>query len=392
MSFYDRYNKIKHHPYEEILAAMTVQDVDRALNQAEPDEYDLLALLSPAAAERLEDMAQKARKLTIQNFGKVISLYAPLYLTDYCVNKCAYCSFSFDNDFPRRKLTALEISQEAKALKDMGIQHVILLTGESRIHSSVAYLTESAHILRKYASSISIEVQPLDTEEYRQLFQAGVDGLTVYQEVYNEEIYKEIHIKGPKRNYRYRLDAPERGCQAGMRSVNIGALLGMDNWRKEVFFTALHAQYLQKRYLETDIAVSFPRIRPNLGGFEPRAVVEDKDLVQAMLAVRLFMPRAGITLSTREEAELRDHLIKLGVTKMSAASSTVVGGYAAKKEDNSQFEISDTRSVAEVKKRLKQLGYQPVFKDWDILADEEEWNDFSASRHHNGDTRAGAGV
>lgn len=392
MSFYEVYSSIKDQPYEEWLTTVTATDVDRALNKDDLNEQDLLALLSPAAGERLEEMAQKARRLTMQNFGNVISLYAPLYLTDYCVNKCAYCSFSFDNDFPRRKLTALEIDQEARALRGMGIQHVILLTGESRIHSSVSYLVESARILRKHASSIAIEVQPLDTEEYHQLFQAGVDGLTVYQEVYNEEVYKEIHIKGPKRNYRYRLDAPERGCQAGMRSINIGALLGMDNWRKEVFFTALHARYLQKKYIETEIAVSFPRIRPNLGGFEPRVNVEDKDLVQAMLAFRLFMPRAGITLSTREEAELRDHLIKLGVTKMSAASSTVVGGYANKKEDNSQFEISDTRSVEEVKDRLKELGYQPISKDWDILASEEETDVFSASRNNDRETRTGAGV
>ncbi|MFK2825173.1 2-iminoacetate synthase ThiH [Bacillus sp. B190/17] len=392
MSFYDVYDQIKNKPYEEMLDRVTVKDVDKVLSKTNLNENDLLVLLSPAAVERLEEMAQKAHKLTVQHFGKVISLYAPLYLTDYCVNKCAYCSFSFDNDFPRRKLTALEIDQEAKALKEMGIQHVILLTGESRIHSSVSYLAESAKILRSHAASIAIEVQPLDTNEYRQLFQAGVDGLTVYQEVYNEDIYKEIHLKGPKRNYRYRLDAPERGCEAGMRSINIGALLGMDNWRKEVFFTAMHAQYLQKKYIETDVAVSFPRIRPNLGGFEPRVLVEDKDLVQAMLAFRIFMPRAGITLSTREEAALRDHLIKLGVTKMSAASSTVVGGYANKKEDNSQFEISDTRTVDEVKTRLKQLGYQPVSKDWDILASEEETNVFSTSRNYDREARAGAGV
>ncbi|MGM7636965.1 2-iminoacetate synthase ThiH [Bacillus sp. Hm123] len=368
MSFYDLYNDIKHEPYDQLFERMTLVDVDRALSKSTLDQYDLLALLSPVAGYRLEEMAQKAHQLTTQHFGKVIVLFAPLYLTDYCVNKCTYCSFSFDNDFPRRKLTALEIDQEAKALKEMGIQHVILLTGESRIHSSVDYLIEGAQILKEHAASISIEVQPLDTTEYERLFQAGIDGLTVFQEVYNEEIYKQLHVKGPKRNYQYRLDAPERGCQAGMRSVNIGALLGLDDWRKESYFTALHAQYLQKKYLETDIAVSFPRIRPNLGGFAPKVEVSDRDLVQVMLAFRLFMPRAGITLSTREEAEFRDHLIKLGVTKMSAASSTVVGGYATTvEEENSQFEISDARTVEEVKARLKQLGYQPVSKDWDIL-------------------------
>ncbi|WP_100331062.1 2-iminoacetate synthase ThiH [Bacillus xiapuensis] len=367
MSFYELYDQIKNEPYEQLFQQFTAADVDRALAKHQLDERDLMALLSPAAQTRLEEMAQKAHQLTVQHFGKVIVLFAPLYITDYCVNKCTYCSFSFDNDFPRRKLTAQEIKEEAEALYNMGIQHIILLTGESRRHSSVDYLIEAAQILKSSAASISIEVQPLETKEYERLCQAGVDGLTVFQEVYNEDIYKELHVKGPKRNYRYRLDAPERGCLAGMRSVNIGALLGLDDWRKEAYFTALHAQYLQKKYLETEIGVSFPRIRPNLGGFAPKVEVTDKDLVQAMLAFRLFMPRLGITLSTREEAEFRDHLVKLGVTKMSAASSTVVGGYANKIDDNSQFEISDERSVAEVKARLKELGYQPVSKDWDVL-------------------------
>lgn len=392
MSFYNIYDEIKTQPYEQLFNGVTPQEVEAVLQKSQLDERDLLVLLSPAAENYLEKMAQKAHKLTVQHFGKVISLYAPLYLTDYCVNKCTYCSFSLDNDFPRRKLSAIEIDQEAKALKSMGIQHVILLTGESRKHSSVAYLAESARLVKAHAASIAIEVQPLDTEEYKQLCQSGVDGLTVYQEVYNEDIYKEIHVKGPKRNYRYRLDAPERGCQAGMRTVNIGALLGLDDWRKEVFFTSLHARYLQKKYIETEVAVSFPRIRPNLGGFAPKVNVEDKNLVQAMLAFRLFMPRAGITLSTREEAALRDQLIKLGVTKMSAASSTVVGGYATKQNDNSQFEISDSRSVEEVKMSLKRNGYQPVSKDWDILVEAEEEPVVAAAYTHNGNTRANTGV
>jgi len=250
----------------------------------------------------------------------------------------------------------------------MGLRHIILLTGESRIHSSVEYLCDTIEVMKKYFSSLSIEIQPIDTSEYKTLVAHGIDGLTVYQEVYNEEIYKQHHLKGPKRNYRYRLDAPERGCQAGMKSVNIGALLGMDDWRKEVFFTGLHARYLQKKYLHTDIALSFPRIRPNLGGFQPKVNVTDKNLVQAMLAARLLLPRAGMTLSTRESAELRRHLLPLGVTKMSAASSTVVGGYANKDHSHSQFEISDKRSVAEVKASLREQGYQPVVKDWEMLA------------------------
>lgn len=367
MSFYDEYLKLKNIPFDDYFSAVTIQDVKKVLQKEVLHTEDFLTLLSPAAENCLEEMAQKAHQRTVQHFGRIIQLYAPLYLTDYCVNKCTYCSFSIDNDFPRRKLTLSEIEEESKALVKMGLRHIILLTGESRLHSSVEYLCDTIDVMKNYFSSLSIEIQPLDTEEYRTLVARGIDGLTVYQEVYNEDIYKEHHLKGPKRNYRYRLDAPERGAQAGMRSVNIGALLGMDEWRREVFFTGLHAQYLQKNYLQTDIALSFPRIRPNLGGFQPKVDVSDKNLVQAMLASRLFLPRAGMTLSTRESAELRRHLLPLGVTKMSAASSTVVGGYANKEHTHSQFEISDKRSVAEVKESLRELGYQPIVKDWQIL-------------------------
>lgn len=366
MSFYYEYEKMKGFSFADHFTHITIQDVKQVLQKNVLATEDFLILLSPAAENYLEEMAQKAHQLTVQHFGKTIQIYAPLYLTDHCVNKCTYCSFSIDNDFPRRKLSMAEIEDESKALVKMGLRHIILLTGESRIHSSIEYLCDTIHVMKKYFSSLSIEIQPFDTNEYSTLVAHGIDGLTVYQEVYNEEIYKLHHLKGPKRNYRYRLDAPERGCQAGMRSVNIGALLGMDDWRKEVFFTGLHARYLQKNYLQTDIALSFPRIRPNLGGFQPKVDVSDKNLVQAMLASRLFLPRAGMTLSTRESAELRRHLLPLGVTKMSAASSTVVGGYANKDHTNSQFEISDKRSVAEVKSSLREQGYQPVVKDWEM--------------------------
>lgn len=368
MSFYEKYKEVKDLPYDHLFSTITSTDVLRAINKDYLTEQDFLALLSPAAEQYLEVIAQKAHQRTIQQFGKVIRLYAPLYLTDYCVNKCSYCSFSIDNDFPRRKLTLEEVDKEGKALLNMGIKHVILLTGESKTHSSLEYLCESANVLKNYFSSISIEVQPLHIDEYAKLVGVGVDGLTVYQEVYNEDIYKQIHIKGPKRNYHYRLDAPERGCQAGMRAVNIGALLGLDDWRRETFFTGLHAQYLQHKYIGTEISVSFPRIRPNLGEFQPNVDVSNRNLVQIMLAMRLFLPSAGITLSTRETAELRSHLIPLGVTMMSAASSTVVGGYTHQNLENSQFEISDNRSVEEVKKSLKELGYQPIIKDWQILS------------------------
>lgn len=375
MSFYDVYMAIKEQPIQQRLESVTLQDVERVLGKSSLSADDYLILLSPAAETCLERMAQRAHQLTVQHFGRTVQLYQPLYLTDYCVNTCKYCSFSIDNEFPRRKLTMAEIEEEAKAITAKGIKQIILLTGESRIHSSVEYIKESVEVLRKYFASIAIEIQPMDQPEYEQLVAAGVDGLTVYQEVYNEDMYRDIHVKGPKRDYRYRLDTPERGCRAGMRAVNIGALLGLHDWRIESYVTGMHAAYLQRKYLETEVSVSFPRMRPHAGEFQPRVDVTDRHLVQAILALRLFLPRAGITISTRENAEFRDHLIPLGVTKMSAASSTVVGGYAKKLQEDaadnqpaqSQFEISDERSVAEIKALLRAKGYQPVVKDWQMV-------------------------
>lgn len=367
MSFYEKFSEIKDLPYEKMFDSVTALDVERVLQKDRLSEADYLTLLSPAAENYLEEMAQKAHQLTLQHFGRTMQLYLPLYLSDYCVNICKYCSFSFNNDFPRRRLTMEEIERESKVIADMGIKHIILLSGESKLHSSVDYLKESLEVLKKYFSSIAIEIQPLDQDEYEELFQHGVDGLTVYQEVYNEEIYRDIHVAGPKKDFRYRLDTPERGALAGMRSISIGALLGMDEWRKESYMAGLHASYLQNKFLETEIGVSFPRMRPHAGSFQPKVNVTDKNLVQAMLAIRLFLPRAGINISTRETPEFRDHLIPLGVTKMSAASSTVVGGYSEPDVTQSQFEISDDRSVEEIKQLLKEKGYQPVVKDWQLI-------------------------
>lgn len=367
MSFYDVYLSLKDIPFRNRFKNITSKDVKHVLKKDRLTIEDYLILLSPAAENFLEEMAQRAHHLTVQHFGKTMQLYMPLYLSDYCVNVCSYCSFSFTNPFPRRRLTLEEIQKEAQVIADMGIKHIILLTGESRLHSSVEYLKESLTALKQYFSSIAIEIQPLDENDYKELVDDGIDGLTVYQEVYNEDIYREIHKKGPKRNFRYRLETPERGAEAGMRSLNVGALLGLDDWRKECFLTGAHASYLQDKYLETEVGVSFPRIRPHAGSFQPKDHVTDKNLVQAILAFRLFLPRAGINLSTRETAEFREKLIPLGVTKMSADSSTVVGGYSDPHATQSQFEISDDRSVEEIKVLLKHKGYQPVMKDWQML-------------------------
>ncbi|MBU9719990.1 MULTISPECIES: 2-iminoacetate synthase ThiH [Bacillaceae] len=367
MSFYEKFEEVKDLPFEDMFQGVTGLDVERVLQKERLSEQDYFVLLSPAAENYLEEMAQKAHMLTKQHFGNTMQLYLPLYLSDYCVNICKYCSFSLNNDFPRRRLTMSEVEREAQVIANMGIKHIILLSGESKQHSSVDYLKECLQVLRKYFSSIGVEIQPLDQGEYEELFEHGVDGLTVYQEVYNEEIYRDIHVAGPKKNFRYRLDTPERGAKAGMRSLNVGALLGMDEWRKESYITGLHASYLQNKYLETEVGVSFPRMQPHAGSFQPKVNVTDKNLVQAMLAVRLFLPRAGVNLSTRETPELRNHLIPLGVTKMSVESSTVVGGYSEPDVTQSQFEISDDRTVKEMKELLKEKGYQPVVKDWQFI-------------------------
>lgn len=363
--FYDLYSKWHKElgKYQEFSAS----DVERALSRDKLDPVDLLALLSPAAENYLEEMAQKAHRLTLQNFGKSISLFAPLYLANFCSNQCVYCSFNTKNQIVRRKLDIAEVEIEGKAIAASGIQHILLLTGESRVKSGPDYIGECVKLLRPHFASVGIEVYPLEEEEYRQLHLLGVDSMTMFQEAYDEEIYAAVHPAGPKRNHAYRLDAPERACRAGLSSVNIGALLGLAEWRTEAFFTALHIDYLQRKYPDVELAISVPRLRPHVGDYKlPLASpVTDAVLVQIILATRLFLPRAGITLSTRESAELREALLPLGITKMSAGALTSVGGYAEETDKGSaQFENADHRSVAEVAAMLKEKGYQPAFCDW----------------------------
>lgn len=367
MSFYESLLELERLPFKERLRGYTGEEVRRALAKDKLDESDLLALLSPAALPYLEEMAEKAQRITRAHFGYAVQLFTPMYAADYCVNHCTYCSFSVTNGFARRKLSPEEVEREASAVASTGLRHILLLTGESLRDTPVSYMKECVNILRRYFSSVSIEVNPLSTEEYRELAECGVDGLTLFQEVYHRETYASLHLKGPKRNFRARLDAPERGCMAGFRAVTIGALLGLYDWRQEAFMTAMHARYLQDRYPGCEISLSPPRFRPYLGSFQPESDVTDRALVQIILAYRLFLPRSGITLSTREPAELRDRLVHLGVTKMSAGVSTEVGGHTGE-GGTPQFEISDGRSVEEIRDMLYGSGLQPVFKDWDILA------------------------
>ena len=364
MSFYSLIEKYRDFDFEKAFRAIKPHDAETAIFSDHSEENRLLALLSPAAENFLEKMAVKSSRLTIQHFGRSMQLYTPMYLSSFCENRCVYCGYQAGNAIPRKKLSMEEAEKEAAYLADLGFRHILILTGESRIKSPVSYISECVKLLKKYFSSVSVEVYPLTQPEYEELIEAGVCGLTVYQETYDEQLYDRVHLQGPKKNYANRLDAPERGGAAGMHFLNIGALLGLGNWRTDAFFMGLHALYLQNRFPGCEIGVSVPRMRPHEGLFSESSAVNDTSLVQIVTSMRLFLPRASIALSTRENKTLRDHLLALGITMMSASSSTGVGGHTLEAEGLRQFEISDTRNLEEVKQALHRAGYQPVLKNW----------------------------
>ncbi len=259
-----------------------------------------------------------------------------------------------------------EIEIEAKAIADTGIRHILVLTGEDPVKTPLSYLEDAVSVLKQYFSSVALEIYPLDEDAYRVLNHAGADSLTVYQEVYDRTVYREVHPKGKKANYEYRLSTPERGAGAGFRAVNIGPLFGLGKPRTEAFMAGLHAQYLEREFPDVEISLSLPRMRKAPGGMDPKNILNDMGFVQIMIAFRLFMPRTGITISTRESAGFRDRLIHLGATRYSAGSRTGVGGYALNSGTATvQFEITDDRSVAEISEMIRKSGYQPVFKDWE---------------------------
>lgn len=367
MSFYNIYSKYKDFDLEKFNNSITEYDIERILNKSKLDDLDFLALLSPKACNSLEKMAQRSHSLTVQHFGKTIIIYTPMYLANYCTNECVYCGFNKQNKLSRKQLSLEEVEEEAKFISSKGIKHILILTGDAREVSSVDYIRRCVTILKKYFNSISIEIYALEEDEYKTLVDAGVDSLTIYQETYNEELYDTLHLSGPKKDYRFRLDAPERSCNANIRNVNVGALLGLDSFQKEAFLTGLHAKYIEEKFPSVEVSISMPRIRPSVGGFEPNVIVSDKNLVQFITASRLFINRAGITISTRENSQFRDNVLPLGVTKMSADSNTSVGGHSQENSDSAQFDISDNRSLDDMLSDIKKLGYQPVLKDWDII-------------------------
>lgn len=365
MSFLDEFKKHDHKEVLDRIMGKTARDVERALQAERPGIEDFEALISPAAEAFLERMAERSHRTTLQRFGNNIQMYVPLYISNECTNGCVYCGFNAENPVHRKTLSLDEIEQEALALHRQEFRHVLVLTGEAPNAVRNEDLAAAIRRIRPLFSSISIEVYPMDVDGYRSMVEAGVDGLTIYQETYDPELYGKLHLFGRKRDFLWRLGTPERGGEAGLRRIGIGALLGLGNFYVETFFTGLHALYLAHRFWRTQVSVSFPRIRPAEGGFAPLYEVSDRQMVQGICAMRLLLPDCGLTLSTRESARFRDNLIPLGITQMSAGSSTAPGGYSRKDDATGQFNIDDDRSPEEISRVIRAKGYEAVWKDWD---------------------------
>ena len=343
----------------------TTAEVECALGKSKLNIDDFLALISPAAQPFLEQMAQLSHSLTKKRFGKTIQMYAPLYLSNECQNICTYCGFSMDNKLKRKTLTGNEITLEVEALKKAGFDHILLVTGEANHSVNIQYFLKAVEQIKNDFANISVEVQPLSMEEYQQLHEAGVYSVLVYQETYHREVYKQYHPKGKKSNFDFRLETPDRVGTAGIHKIGLGVLLGLEDWRTDSFFNALHLDYLQKTYWQSKYSVSFPRLRPAEGIIEPNFIMDDKDLLQLICAYRIWNEDIEISISTRENEKFRNNIIPIGVTSMSAGSKTNPGGYVVDQQSLEQFETSDERSAAEIAKIILNAGYVPVWKDWD---------------------------
>lgn len=357
-------------PFDDLLDVAnhaTPADVDHALSAERRDLFHFAALISPAAGERLEELARRSHRLTVQRFGRTMQLYAPLYVSNECVESCTYCSFARENPIVRRTLTVEEVVAEARLLTARGFRHLLLVSGEHPRHVSPAYLAEAIAALADEVPSLSVEVQPQTEDVYRQWTEAGAEGLIVYQETYDRDTYARVHPAGKKKNYDWRLDTPDRGAAGGMKRLGIGALLGLSPWRREVLCLAAHAGYLTKRHWKTFVSVSFPRLRPaEFADATPKHPVSDAELARVVCAFRLYLQDVGLVLSTRELPAFRDGMLALGITQMSAGSRTEPGGYTLPNGTGSQFQVEDTRDPHEVSRVLRERGFDPVWKDWEV--------------------------
>lgn len=378
MSFLELFN---HYNWEEVknsIYAKTATDVELALHKKEKRTVeDFKSLISPAALPVLEEMATLSHQLTQKRFGNTIQMYIPLYLSNECQNICTYCGFSLDNKIKRITLTDEEILKEVEIIKSFGYDHVLLVTGEANKTVGMNYFERVLKIIRPYFSHISLEVQPLETEEYEQLISLGVNTVLIYQETYHQKNYAQYHPKGKKSDFEHRLETPDRLGKAGVHKIGLGCLIGLEDWRTDSFFTALHLRYLEKKYWETKYSISFPRLRPHASPdiipplqLERRLwgeAMREKELVQLICAYRIFDEEVELSISTRENQNFRNNIIKLGITSMSAGSKTNPGGYSITGNSLEQFVIADERTTSEVATAIKNQGYEPVWKDWDSI-------------------------
>lgn len=355
----------------ERIYAKTDADVRRALNREYGDIEDFMALISPAAEPYLEQMAVLSRRYTEERFGKTISLFIPLYLTNSCANGCVYCGFHASNPMPRTILTFEQMEDEYRAIKEAGpFESLLLVTGENPAKAGVPYLAEALDRAKKYFDDLKIEVMPLSTDEYKELTRHGLNGVVCFQETYHRERYNIYHPRGRKADFEWRVNGFDRMGEAGVHSIGLGVLIGLEDWRTDVTMLAHHLRYLQKRYWRTRYSVNFPRMRPaENGGFQPNVIMSDKELAQLTFAMRIFDRQVDISYSTREVPAFRDNMATLGVTTMSAGSKTDPGGYYTYPQSLEQFHVSDERTPMEVFNRLRELGREPVWKDWDCSFD-----------------------
>ena len=370
MTFFDEIAKYDRAEVTRKIYSTTDKEVEQALAAAPNVSIDqFMALISPAADKYLEEMAQISADITLRRFGNTMQLYAPLYLSNFCTNKCAYCGFSSGNKIKRAILSDEEIIAEAEALTKYPFKHILLVTGESPRKAGVEYLSNSIEIMSRYFEQVSLEVQPLERDEYSQLIDKGLHSVYIYQETYDKDRYPLYHLAGKKRDYRFRLETPDRLGEAGIYKTGLANLIGLEEWRTEAFFTALHLGYLSSKYWRTKYSIAFPRLRPFTGddAFAANYETSERNLLQMICAYRLLSEDVELSLSTRESAYFRDNVMRLGITTMSAGSKTTPGGYSnyEQSKELEQFEVNDDRGIYDVSKAIQDAGLEPVWKDWD---------------------------
>ncbi len=366
-------DELQKYDWDDTTAAImskTAADVDRALAKERHTVDDFMALISPAAAPRLEEMARLSRALTQKRFGKTISMYIPMYITNSCTNSCVYCGFNRHNKMERVILTPGQIKDECEAIRRLGpFENLLIVTGENPRLAGTDYLEEALKVCRPYFNNLTIEVMPLSAEDYSRLTHAGLNGVVCFQETYNRARYKVYHPAGMKSNFEWRLNGYDRMGSAGVHKIGMGVLIGLEDWRTDVTMMARHLLYLRRHYWRTRYSVNFPRMRPSEGHFQPNVVMSDRELAQLTFAFRIFDPDVDISFSTRESPDFRNNIATLGVTSMSAGSKTDPGGYATYPQSLEQFAVSDERTPAQVEADIRRLGYEVVWKDWDKIFD-----------------------